>query len=174
MRRMLLVGVSLIAFSTLAPAQQRELPRGLGYLFVAPGTVSDFYGRAKTLGFGGGGEWLVYRRLGAGFDASGLLIFRRNNTIAGFAPVSLNGTYHFVSPNRIRNLDPFVTAGYSIGIFGGGIDHGWFNFGGGANFWLREGLGLRLEFRDLVEPNSGIADDPRDHFPAFRIGLVWR
>ena len=45
------------------------------------------------------------------------------------------------------------------------------NFGGGVNYWFRERVGLRLEFRDQV----GIElEGPSSHFYGLRVGLSFR
>jgi hypothetical protein len=55
--------------------------------------------------------------------------------------LSANASYHFGQPSR--RLVPFATGGYSFGI---NSNHG-FDVGGGMNYWLTPGTGLRLEVR---------------------------
>jgi hypothetical protein len=76
--------------------------------------------------------------------------------------LSFNGSYHF---GRSQKLSSFVSGGYSIGIREGHISLA--NFGGGTNYWFRDRVGLRLEFRDHVD---------RDHnqYLSGRIGLAFR
>jgi hypothetical protein len=43
------------------------------------------------------------------------------------------------------------------------------NYGGGVNWWISEGKGLRLEFRDHVETQFTDV-----HYVGFRIGFAFR
>jgi hypothetical protein len=61
---------------------------------------------------------------------------------------------------------PFASSGYTL-LFRSGAVNG-VNFGCRVDYWLRERLGLRLEFRDQV----GI--ELEGHFYGLRIGLSFR
>jgi hypothetical protein len=82
-------------------------------------------------------------------------------------------------PERLTKLDDFggrvkhflATAGATVGytlFFRSGTANG-FNFGGGVNYWFREHLGLRLEFRDNVSTTWDT-----EHYLGFRVGLAFR
>jgi hypothetical protein len=76
-------------------------------------------------------------------------------------------SYHFRPRSGEQKLVPFVTGGYTL-FFRSGTANG-FNFGGGVNYWFREHLGLRLEFRDNVSTT-----DATVHWLGFRVGLAFR
>ena len=86
----------------------------------------------------------------------------------GVGILSANGSYHFLNGEPSQKLVPFVTGGYSLAFREGSANL--FNFGGGVNYWFRERMGLRLEFRDHVIPDGNHSD----HFLGFRIGLTFR
>jgi hypothetical protein len=128
-----------------------------GYAFGAPGQETD---RGSYFHGGVGGDFMINRFFGAGGEAGGILGRR-------FAPnlavLSGNGSLHLpVSGSRI---DPFATAGLTM-VAAGGADL-LFNFGFGANWWFRERLGTRVEFRDHVW-----RDDT--HLWEFRFGVTFR
>ena len=66
------------------------------------------------------------------------------------------------------NLEPFLTGGGTLAIGSGGFAGG-MNFGGGLQYWLRNRIGLRVEFRDHVP--SG---DFSNHLFEGRIGFAFR
>ena len=86
----------------------------------------------------------------------------------GIGLFSSNASYHFLNASQNRKLVPFVTAGYT-GAFQSEWGESWFNFGGGADYWFRERAGLRVEFRDHVDPQHS---EPI-HFLEARVGFVW-
>jgi hypothetical protein len=160
--------ILIIFFLALAPAlasaQSADERRGQGYVFVAPGAASGG-GTTASLHFGVGGEGLVYKGLGAGGEIGYFAPARGLGE--GFGIFSANGSYHFRDSTSSRKLIPFVTGGYSL-LFHSGTAHA-FNVGGGVNYWFRDRLGLRLEFRDHVLTNGGTV-----HYYGFRIGLAFR
>jgi len=153
---------------TLAPsigtAQSEKEHWGQGYVFVAPGAISSA-GTTATLHFGVGGEGLVQKGLGIGGEIGYLGPVR--GLQEGLGLFSAAGSYHFKNASGSGKLVPFVTGGYSL-IFREGKTNGG-NFGGGVNYWFRERVGLRLEFRDQVFTQGRTA-----HFYGFRIGLAFR
>jgi len=155
MRSKLFPALMLIILTISATAQNR----GQGYIFAAPGAVER--GGAATLHFGGGGEGLFYRGLGAGAEIG--FMGPARNLGEGFGVFSVNGSYHF---QRDKKLVPFVTSGYSLFFRNGSANL--VNFGGGVHYWFRKGIGLRVEFRDHVQPN------PTVNFWQFRFGLAFR
>jgi hypothetical protein len=78
---------------------------------------------------------------------------------------SLDGSYHF---RRLRLVDPFVLAGYSLffhrssgNLFNFGTSTNipsanLFNFGGGTNLWFSHHVGAKLEFRDHLHSENGL------------------
>jgi hypothetical protein len=68
MREASWIALMLLSVPALSAAQVADDLQQQGYVFAAPGAfVSE---GAATLEFGGGMQWLVYRGLGLGFDAS--------------------------------------------------------------------------------------------------------
>jgi hypothetical protein len=71
--------------------------------------------------------------------------------------------YEFPSEGKLR---PYLRGGVTLYNF---FIPGWFDVGGGVNYWLSERLGLKGEVRHhllLEEPTSGLT--------SFRAGLVLR
>jgi hypothetical protein len=142
------------------PQSERAIHSGQGYIFFAPGTLVGSGHSIRLTHFGGGGEAIFYKGAGIGIEAGFVAPWR--NFCAGLGILSLNGSYHF---SRSKRLSPFVTGGYSLGVRNGYINL--VNFGGGANYWFRDRLGLRLEFRDHV-------DRAHNQYVSGRIGLSFR
>jgi hypothetical protein len=144
------------------PAEEARVHHGQGYLFIAPGMYIGNVDSIATLHIGGGGEALVYRGLGVGAEVGGLGALQESR--GGLGLFSVNGSYHF---SRQRKVSPFLTSGYSS-VSGNG-QRNLVNFGGGVNYWLRERMGLRLEFRDHV-----YADGTGRQLLGFRVGFAFR
>lgn len=140
--------------------------RSNGYIFFAPGGVSCCGQTAMTLQAGVGGEAVLAKGIGIGAElgAVGTRRYFANSVMGVFSP---NGYYHFVHGKEAK-VDPFVTAGYTLLFRSGHVNE--FNFGGGANYWFADRLGLRLEFRDQVYRASGFATL---HYWGVRFGLVF-
>jgi hypothetical protein len=164
MRRMMLIMFVMTLAPSIGTAQSEKEHRGQGYVFVAPGAISSSVTTA-TLHFGVGGEGLVHKGLGIGGEIGYLGLAR--GLQEGVGLFSANGSYHFKNASASGKLVPFVTGGYSL-IFREGKTNG-VNFGGGVNYWFREGVGLRLEFRDQAFTQGETA-----HYYGFRIGLAFR
>jgi Outer membrane protein beta-barrel domain len=162
MRSILRKTVPVIALMAIiqaaAFAQSPGDKKAWGYLF---GGVGGNSGGDSTASFqvGGGGEALVYKGLGIGAEVGYLAPFRSSGD--GFGIFSADGSYHFKTSNS--KLVPFVTGGYSLAFRNGTSSGG--NFGGGVQYWMKDHLGLRFEFRDHVFSS----DSP--HFYQFRVGL---
>ncbi len=133
-----------------------------GYLFFAPGAVVTSYGSAATWHFGGGGEALVYKGLGVGGEIG--YVTPARDWSAGIGILSVDGSYHFAQNRRIS---PFVTGGYSLGFRQGHAN--FVNFGGGLTYWFRDRHGIRVEFRDHLEPQYTDA-----HYLSVRIAYAFR
>lgn len=161
MRRALIVTVVAGIAAVTLPAQSSH-----GYVFVAPGGLSAGSGTQATLHGGGGFEALVWRRwAGVGAEAGWIGPIQRLGS--GLGTLSPNGYFHF-GGDRLRGIDPFVTAGYSM--FFRRNAESLFNFGGGLNWWFRDDVGLKFEIRDHVDPERFRTD----HFWGFRFGVTFR
>ena len=162
MCRVMLGLLLLGAAPALGSAQSYGEHHGQGYAYFAPGASSP--GGSGTIQMGGGGEGLVYKGVGLGGELGYLVPWQ--SFTHGLGVVSFDGSYHF---NRSQKLVPFVSCGYTL-FFRSGAVNG-INFGGGVNYWFRERVGLRLEFRDQV----GIElEGPSSHFYGLRVGLSFR
>ena len=104
---------------------------------------------------GAGGEGLVYKGLGLGAQIGYLAPFRAGGD--GFGIFSADGSYHF-QHSKLK-LVPFVIGGYSVAFRSGTSSSGG-NFGGGVQYWMKDHLGLRFEFRDHVFSSEEDAPDP--------------
>ncbi len=147
-------------------AQPSDEHRGQGYVFFAPGFSSvSGLGTTGTAQVGGGAEGLVYKGLGVGAELGYLTPWRAfGDGIGVFSP---DVSFHFLPRRREGKVVPFVNGGYTL-LFRSGHANG-LNFGGGVNYWFRDHVGLRLEFRDQVQL-QGITV----HYVGFRVGLVFR
>jgi hypothetical protein len=150
----LLALIQVVAF-----AQNPSDRRAWGYAFGGVGGNSGG-GSTATFAVGAGGEGLVYKGLGLGAEIGYIAPFRAGGS--GIGILSPDVSYHFQRPNS--KLVPFVTGGYSL-AFRGGVSSSGGNFGGGVQYWIKDHLGLRFEFRDHVFSS----DSP--HFYQFRVGL---
>ena len=158
MRKITAIILVLVAAQAAALAQDR---RGWGYAVGGVGATGNGSSTA-TFQVAGGGEGLVYKGLGLGAEVGYLAPFRRTGD--GFGVFSPNVSYHF--SNRSSRLVPFVTGGFSLGFRSGASGGG--NFGGGVQYWMKDHVALRLEFRDHIFSS----DTP--HFFQFRVGLSFR
>jgi hypothetical protein len=143
--------------------------QALGYGIAGPGGYSGFFASSALpmVHAAGGGEFLAGGRVGAGGEF-GLLA----NSEGGVFMTSANGVFHFApsvaTPIRSR-ISPFASGGYTRITSGEGGFDAW-NLGAGADLWLKPRVGLRLEFRDHIRPDSrgGV------QYWAFRAGVVFR
>jgi hypothetical protein len=159
LRLSFLLGVLCLGMFTSAQAQQKD-SRGHGYAFFAPGGISD--SSTVWAHVGGGGEAVFGSGLGVGAEIGYVTPIKSWGD--GIGLFSLNGAYHFKNSSKVV---PFVTGGYS-GFFREGYANG-FNFGGGVNYWMKERVGLRFEFRDQVPGNTDLG-----HVYGFRVGVTFR
>ncbi|MEK6409013.1 MAG: outer membrane beta-barrel protein [Acidobacteriota bacterium] len=161
--RKIIVGVLfLMVASGVALAQGSNPPRGWGYGFGGVGGASGSGSSTAFFSVGAGGEGLVYKGLGLGAEVGYIAPFRSAGD--GIGILSPDVSYHF--SNGSSKLVPFVTGGYSLAFRNGTSSGG--NFGGGVQYWMKDHLGLRVEFRDHVFSS----DSP--HFFQFRVGLSFR
>ncbi len=111
---------------------------GHGYLYFGPGSE-------RTAHLGGGGEGFVYQGLAVGGEIG--YLFSRDEFRYGLGLLSANAAYHVNARSHWR-LQPFVTAGYSLG-FRQGAGH-YVNAGGGVTYWFSDHAGLRVEYREYI------------------------
>ena len=160
MRRLILVAIVLTMIQGAALAQSSPERKGWGYVVAGAGSSSGDFSN-NYFQIAGGGEALVGKGFGLGSEIGYLASFRSGGN--GIALFSGGPSYHF---NRGSKLVPFVTGGYSAG-FRSGASHGG-HFGGGVQYWMKEHVGLRLEFRDHIFSS----DSP--HLFQVRVGLSFR
>jgi hypothetical protein len=154
--------ILLVVLLPLAAAAQSKDHHGQGYFFVAPTTTSA---GGFGLHIGGGGEGLVYEGLGVGGEIGYLGAARQLSQ--GIGILSPNVSYNFTKASKAGKFVPFVTGGYSL-LIGSDAVHA-LNVGGGMNWWFKDRLGLRLEFRDHVALQFG-----SPHIFGVRVGLAFR
>jgi hypothetical protein len=135
--------------------------QGQGYAVAGPAGLSGFFGSsASSVHVAGGGEALAGGVVGVGAEIGALA-----NSSNVLLVVSGNGVAHLSS----SRFSPFVTAGYTRMQSGEGGFNAW-NAGVGADYWVRDGVGIRFDFRDHVRPDSrGTV-----HYWTFRGGVVFR
>lgn len=136
-----------------------------GYVFVAPGGQSAGGRTFATAHAGGGFEAILKRYVGVGADLGYVAPTERLGS--GVGVVSPNGYFH-IGGDHYRGIDPFVTAGYTAFIRT--RTRSLFNFGGGMNWWITDGKGLKFEFRDHVDAGGATTI----HFWSIRLGLTFR
>lgn len=157
--KMLGCGLLILLVSASARLAAAQEHNAQGYLFFAPGVITSPGNSSASLHFGGGGEGFLHKGIAAGAELGYLAPW--SDFDGGIGVFSLDGQYHFARGERVV---PFVSAGYSLGFHSGHINL--FNYGVGANIWMRANKGLRLEFRDHV--------DSSNHYIDFRIGFAFR
>ena len=103
---------------------------------------------------------------GAGADIEGLIPGQSTANAVGIA--SFNAYGHLFNALGDKNIDPFVTGGYSI-VFRNFAANG-VNVGGGINYWFREKVGLVLAGRFAHATVQSVGTN----FLEVRIGLTFR
>jgi hypothetical protein len=156
--RFVLLVAMLLAFAVLAQAQGNSH----GYLLAAPGGTAPSGG--GTLHLAGGGDGVFNNGASVGAEVGYLFPFR--DASSGLGLFSVNGGYHFLKSGS--KAVPFITGGYT-GFFRDGYANG-VNFGGGVNYWFKERVGVRIEFRDNIAAFDGDAV----HFLNVRFGITFR
>jgi hypothetical protein len=110
--------------------------------------VSGFFNVSPAFQASGGGELLLRGRAGVGAE---LGVFGTSSSLLYL--ISPGVVYHFVPSRAGNRASPFVTGGR--GMFGGSdIIFGTWNVGAGVDIWPRDRVGLRLEVRDHIRPDS--------------------
>jgi hypothetical protein len=152
-------GLLMLAFCAAALAQSTN-----GYVFFAPGGLTSSGHTGMTIHAGGGADVILGKGLGLGAEIGAL--GPREDLSAAVGMFSPNASFHFIR-EKGRKADPFVTGGYTL-MFRSGTAN-LFNFGAGANYWFRDHLGLRVEFRDHVYTRYATL-----HYWGLRVGLSFR
>jgi hypothetical protein len=163
MMNKLIFVILLVVLLPFAAAAQSKDRHGQGYFFVGPTTTSE---GGAFLHIGGGGEGLVYKGLGVGGEIGYVGAIQELSEGGGI--LSPHVSYNFRSASKSRKFVPFVIGGYSLVVSSGGAGSA-LHFGGGMNWWFKNRVGLRLEFRDHVPPAA-----PSFHIVGVRIGLSFR
>ena len=140
MKKYLLISLLIFFVPAFALGQDQNTTKQ-GYAFIGLG---DSFG-AAAIHFGGGGEFDLYKGFGLGLDFGYMAPTR--GLSAGVGIISPNARYAFRRSTDSR-LIPYVTAGYSL-LFRKSTANG-FNFGGGADYWFSDKVGLKVEFRDHI------------------------
>jgi len=154
------VAVALAPASGQQPPAQSKPFRGYGFAyFQAAGGCCRF---GDILGFGAGGDALVYRGLGTSIDLG--YVFPRRNLGCGIGLLTLNPSYHLVGRSKPRKVMPFVTTGYALAFRAGSVSA--YNYGGGVTWWFKPKTGLRLEVRDYRAQGG--------HLVVVRTGMAFR
>lgn len=155
-----IAAIALFSISLPLPclAQQSN-----GYVFVGatnPGSNPFTLYQSTFAHLGGGGETDLGKWFGFGAEIGALLASDHQAGLASLGPY-----LHFLTSES--RVDPFVTTGYTM-LIRGGLGHLW-HAGGGVNYWLKDRIGLRAEFRDHVWPQRNSLQ-----FLDFRFGVVFR
>jgi hypothetical protein len=158
-RRLLGCGLLLLVLTASAALAAAQEHSAQGYVFFAPGVITSPGSSSASLHFGAGGEGFLHKGIAAGAELGYMAPW--SDFGGGLGILSLDGQYHFARGQRVV---PFVTAGYSLGFHSGHVNL--FNYGIGANIWMKSNRGIRLEFRDHV--------DSSNHYIDFRIGYAFR
>ena len=155
---------SKIAFLVLAVCAAARAQSSSGYLFFAPGGVSNSGPTEATYHGGGGVDAHLVKGLGLNLE---LGILGPKEYFSDFVGVfSAGGTYYLLRGKEHR-VEPFVAGGYTLVFREGHANLGY--FGGGVNVWPLRRVGMRLEFRDHL-----YSHDPMVHFWGFRMGVAFR
>ena len=144
-RSIVVVLVILLACITQAQAQtQTQTSEERPFQVFVLGGLGHTNGGGNRFQIGGGAEAFVFKGVAAGGEFSRIL---GSQGAGGLNSLSANGSFHFLTRGKFNRFDPFATGGYTR-FFSSGTGVNAVNFGGGMNYWLSEGFGLRMDFRD--------------------------
>ncbi|HYO84222.1 MAG TPA: hypothetical protein VES20_22650 [Bryobacteraceae bacterium] len=154
----------LLTMTVVSAAAQSHYGYGFAGVSGIPGRVlyTNWQGTMAHAGLGG------QARIGRGWTAGaevGVISAVDNEYGRTTGLLSAGPEFHLPTGGR---FDPFLTGGGSkLGV--GGDGWMWF-YGGGLNYWFRQRLGIRVEFRDHVWPTEGSSV----RFTGVRAGLTFR
>ena len=174
----LVVWISLTVYPQSNSAGQ---PDRVFYGFVAPGVTSLPASRKEESGdyanavIGAGLEKYLRNRLSFGGEmAESFFNKKLSSHSVAFEPgifwVQFNGTYHLNFGDGTRRFVPFASAGVGVIALGSEPDTGW-NYGAGFHLWTKGRLGVRIEYRRIIEP---VGDFRGGSFRTVRFGLAVR
>jgi hypothetical protein len=152
--------LSLACLFVCLPITALAQDRAVGvqpYTFVAPGSVSG----GGTIAHVGGGVDVVHRSGVGGGTELGYVGPFPDGFDYGIGLLSFSGSYRWLGAPVV----PFVNAGLTTVVIRGS-GNAW-HAGGGIEYWLRDGFGLRLELRDHM-PFGEAA-----HLWGARVGFTW-
>ena len=155
MKRIVLFVFALTVFGTGGAFAQQSF----GYGFIGGTFGGGRGGVGGAFRYGIGGEGRVAPLVTMGGEIGG--IAKNGNGGIG------SGNISFHLPIELRRLDPFLTAGFSIGHKNDNTGL-WANVGGGVHYWMLPRIGLRAELRGY----PGGYD--LSGFGEFRFGVVFR
>ena len=127
------------------------------YTFIAPGAVT---GGGSILHTGGGVDVVHRSGIGGGAELGYVGLFP-DGFDHGVGLLSFSGSYRWLGDSMV----PFVNAGVTNMVIRGS-GSAW-HVGGGVDYWLRDGFGLRVELRDHM-PFGDMS-----HLWGARIGVTW-
>jgi hypothetical protein len=157
--------VFLFLMIVMMAGVSRADAQGLGYAIAGPAGFTGFFGSSFSAGHAAaGGELLIGRRAGIGAEYG---IFASSG--GAFTIASINGVLHILSTDLKRGPSPFVTGGYARLSSGEGDFNAW-NVGAGVDTWIKPRVGVRVEIRDHIRPDS--RGDVQ--YWTMRVGLVIR
>lgn len=154
----------LLVFLPSVSFAQTKDPRAWGYVFGGIGGAPD--GQGAFVHMGGGGEALLHGGFGIGAEL-GYFAPASDATGNGLGIFSVNPSYHFRNASASKKIVPFVTGGVSL-AFRSGAASGGGNFGGGVQYWFKEKVALRVEYRTQVFSSD------RPFLHSFRAGISFR
>jgi hypothetical protein len=162
--RTLVVAALAVGASMIAAPRQAE-SQVVGYGIFGPTVLS---GGSEYLVSGttaAGAEFLINGRVGVGVEAGFI-----GTPMSGWPVLSATGVLHLTSSRRGESrVSPFVAAGISTIDSGRPADRSW-NVGGGVDIWLRDRVGLRIDYRDHFTPQAAFT--PR--YSMLRVGVSFR
>jgi len=173
--------IAAVALLLVAPALVRATyadnsVQGQFYLFIAPILTNTQYGNTGTSQGGNntgfGGEVLIYRGVGVGMDLGYAGNWSFSGTGSALGVGSADATYHFLGNKSSKNIEPFLTGGYSLYFGERTFTRSGFNLGGGVNLWLTRHVAPRLEIR--YQGGIDYFGSQYREYAAFRFGLTFR
>jgi hypothetical protein len=161
-RRLLIVALA-VAVLTIAPRYAES--QVVGYGIFGPTVLS---GGSEYLVSGttaGGAEFLFNGRIGVGVEAGFI-----GTPQSGWPVLSATGVWHLASSRHAGpKVSPFLAAGISSIDSERSPNRSW-NIGAGIDVWMRERVGLRIDYRDHFTPQADFT--PR--YSMLRVGVVFR
>jgi hypothetical protein len=154
-RRFRLSGVAIVSLLViLHPPPARAQGAAHGYVFLGAGLA----------GAGIGVDWNIAGPAAVGCEVAG----------GNFLALSFGGAYHFLDRRRFERLDLFARVAYTA-MTDLNTDAVGATVGGGAVYWPRRHVGLRLDWISFLPARDDIHPEDRVHWGA-RAGVAfgWR